>query len=203
MISSLQGIVQELSGDLATVDVRGVGYEVYCTKRLASRMTIGGEIRVTVFTDVQETHIRLFGFEDRGERQVFLLLNKVNGLGPRSCLEIVSQVDKRDLLRAIGAGDINALMRVRGVGKKKAERIVLELKDIVAAFSLERPTLNGSIEVESSSEQYPSHFADAISALEALGFNKRDAEKAVQQAAAQGAIATDSGVLVREALRFV
>ena len=204
MFSSLSGKVEEIASDTITLDVHGAGYEVICSRRLLDRLSEGSEVKIPVHTDVQETSIRIFGFEDRGERQVFRLLNKVNGLGPRSAIDIVSQVDKRDLLRAIGAGDVNALMRVKGIGKKKAERIVVELKDLVVAFSMERPGLSSEVSKEIAPSPLSSGISDAVAALEALGFTRRDAERAVEQAAAaQGSTAVESGVLVREALRFV
>jgi Holliday junction DNA helicase RuvA len=205
MISRLKGTVADVDGEVAVIDVGGVGYEVHCSSALLSMLNIGNEVTVTVYTDVKEDSIRLFGFESPAERHVFLLLNRVSGMGPRSSLDVVSNVAIRDLLRAIGSGDVRSLMSIKGVGKKKAERIVVELKDLVATMAGERSSnLRSMVSVERSPHGAPGGLAgDAVSALEVLGFPRRDAEAAVGKAL-EGAPAYDAvGDLVREALRFV
>lgn len=205
MISRLRGEVVEIDGDSILIDVHGVGYEISCTSSLIGRLSIGAQAVVSVYTDVREDAIRLFGFESTAERHVFLLLNKVSGMGPRSSLDVVSNVAIRDLLRAIGSGDVRSLMAIKGVGKKKAERIVVELKDLVASMAGERAgSLRTMISVESvPSANMPQRSADAVSALEVLGFTRRDAESAVERALKDGSVTGEVGELVREALRFV
>jgi Holliday junction DNA helicase RuvA len=155
---------------------------------------------------VREDAIRLFGFLSSAERQMFLLLNKVSGMGPRSSLDVVSNVPIRDLLRAIGSGDVQSLMAIKGVGKKKAERIVVELKDLVVSMVDERAaSLRGAQpdqeETRPGTPRSISH--DAVAALEVLGFTRRDAEVAVSKAIDGGWGDGEVGDLVREALRFV
>ena len=205
MISRLNGEVVEVERDCVVVDVQGVGYEVVCTSVLLSRLTIGGKATLTVYTDVRENALRLFGFDSVAERHVFLLLNRVSGMGPRSSLDVVSNVAIRDLLRAIGSGDIKSLMSIKGVGKKKAERIVVELKDLVANRAGERAdSLRSAVTVERGPvERAHGMSVDAVSALEVLGFGKKDAESAVGQAIASKGAFEAVGDLVREALRFV
>lgn len=208
MISRLQGEVVEIDGDSIVLDVNGVGYEVACTAALISRASLGARVTFSVYTDVREDAIRLFGFDSVAERHIFLLLNRVSGMGPRSSLDVVSNVAIRDLLRAIGSGDVRALMSIKGVGKKKAERIVVELRDLVANMAGERAdSLRAMVSVERSDETKESDLSsDAVSALEVLGFAKRDAESAVSQALqGRGAVGDvgDVGELIREALRFV
>lgn len=204
MIGSLEGRIEEIVGDTVTINVNGVGYEVTCSRKLFSRLDMGQASRFLVYTDVREDQIRLFGFDDRPERQIFLLLNKVNGVGPRLALDILSQVDKRDLLRAIGAGDLQTLTAVKGVGRKRAERMVVELKDIVTTFSADLPAgLSSKVEMESIQSEIGSEGRDAAAALEVLGFSRKDAEKAVKEALSSIKGEINSGDLVREALRFV
>lgn len=206
MISRLRGSVVEIDGDTIVLDVNGVGYSVTCTSSLSSRLQMGSNETLCVYTDVREDAIRLFGFDSTAERHMFLLLNKVSGMGPRSAIDVISNVNIRDLLRAIGSGDVHSLMSIKGVGKKKAERIVVELRDLVVSMAGERSTsLRSLISVEGSVAK-PQNTAsgDAIAALEVLGFNRKDAESAVAKAlesgwSEQGA----AGDLVREALRFV
>lgn len=205
MISRLHGEVVEIDGDSIVLDVNGVGYEAACTSALLSRLSLGSRAIVSVYTDVREDAIRLFGFDSAAERHIFLLLNRVSGMGPRSSLDVVSNVAIRDLLRAIGSGDVRALMSIKGVGKKKAERIVVELKDLVAAMAGERAdSLRSMVAVERASATSPSSVSsDAVSALEVLGFARRDAESAVAQAVqGQGGVG-EVGDLIREALRYV
>ncbi len=205
MISRLHGEVVEIDGDSIVLDVGGVGYEVACTTALLSRVSLGTRVTFSVYTDVREDAIRLFGFDSVAERHIFLLLNRVSGMGPRSSLDVVSNVAIRDLLRAIGSGDVRGLMAIKGVGKKKAERIVVELRDLVANMAGERAdSLRAMVSVERSAEAPGAVLSsDAVSALEVLGFAKRDAESAVAQALQGGGSVGDVGELIREALRYV
>jgi Holliday junction DNA helicase RuvA len=170
-----------------------------------SRLEVGAEAIVSIYTDVREDAIRLFGFDSQAERHMFLLLNRVSGMGPRSSLDVVSNVAIRDLLRAIGSGDVHALMSIKGVGKKKAERIVVELRDLVASTAGERSsTLRSMLTVERGGTAQPQPLSsDAVSALEVLGFARRDAEAAVSKAVEEKGAFGAVGDLVREALRFV
>jgi len=205
MISRLHGEVVEIDGDNIVVDVNGVGYEVACTTALLSRLSLATRVTFSVYTDVREDAIRLFGFDSVAERHIFLLLNRVSGIGPRSSLDVVSNVAIRDLLRAIGSGDVHALMSIKGVGKKKAERIVVELRDLVANMAGERAdSLRAMVSVERSAETPAAAVSsDAVAALEVLGFPRRDAESAVSQALQGGGSVGDVSELVREALRYV
>ena len=205
MISRLHGEVVEIDGDSIVLDVNGVGYDLACTTALLSRLSLGTRATFSVYTDVREDAIRLFGFDSVAERHIFLLLNRVSGMGPRSSLDVVSNVAIRDLLRAIGSGDVRALMSIKGVGKKKAERIVVELRDLVANMAGERAdSLRAMVSVERSSEAPGAVLSsDAVSALEVLGFAKRDAESAVAQALQGRGTVGDVGELIREALRYV
>lgn len=205
MISRLSGEVVEIDGECIILDVGGVGYQVACTSQALSQLSVGGRAILSVYTDVREDAIRLFGFGSAAERQMFLLLNRVSGMGPRSSLDVLSNVAIRDLLRAIGSGDVRALMSIKGVGKKKAERIVVELKDLVASMAGERSTaLRSMVTVESESMPTPKSLSkDAVSALEVLGFGRKDAESAVAQAMQSVADSADVGDVVREALRHV
>jgi Holliday junction DNA helicase RuvA len=205
MISRLRGTIAEIEGDTVVVDVQGVGYAITCTSALLQTLESGSEHTISVYTDVREDAIRLFGFESAAERQMFLLLNKVSGMGPRSALDVLSNVSIRELLRAIGAGDIQGLMKIKGVGRKKAERIVVELKDLVGTMADERASVvrvGAGVDVLSGVAVKPAS-SDAVAALEVLGFPRRDAEIAVTKATESGWGRGDVGDLVREALRFV
>lgn len=199
MISSLQGITDEIVGQVATVNVHGIGYEVFCSARLIEQLGPGAESRMVIYTDVGQDHIRLYGFVDQLEKQTFLLLLRVKGVGPRSAADIVSRIDCRELLRIVSAGDIDKLQTVRGIGKKTSERIVVELKDRVGDFVAERHS-----PLASQVEREVGPVEEAVQALQALGFIRKDAERAVEAAQqGSGAGALDAGRLVKDALRFV
>jgi Holliday junction DNA helicase RuvA len=128
-------------------------------------------------------------------------------MGPRSSVDVLSNVPIRDLLRAIGSGDVRALMSIKGVGKKKAERIVVELKDLVANMAGERrAALRSMVTVESTESGLSAGTnlsGDAVAALEVLGFGRKDAESAVTQAMQSIPSLAEVGDIVREALRHV
>ena len=198
MISSLHGTVEDISLDVATISVNGVGYEVFCTAACAASIEVGSSARIVVYTDVKEDSIRLYGFSDRTERQVFLLLIKVTGVGSRSAVDILSRIDKLELLRIIGAGDTARLQQVKGVGRKTAERIVVELKDKVSEFAEAAAGVRREGTMEAAGA-----LQDALAALVALGFPRRDAERAL--GGAQGSLrdSMSAGDIVREALRHI
>jgi Holliday junction DNA helicase RuvA len=204
MIGRLRGQVIEVDGERVLLDVHGVGYDVVCTSALSARLEVGAEVHFSVHTDVREDAIRLFGFDSPVERQIFLLLNRVSGMGPRSSLDVVSNVAIRDLLHAIGSGNVQALMSIKGVGKKKAERIVVELRDLVANVATERSSAGRDAAVVGGAGMTGSRLAaDAAAALEVLGFTRRDAEAAVAKGMESLGSGKDVGDLVREALKFV
>lgn len=198
MIASLHGVVESLSANVLTLNVQGVGYEVHCTTRCANTMVVGSKVSLVIYTDVKEDSIKLYGFEDSLEKQVFRLLTRVKGLGAKSACEVLSKVEKRELLRLIASGDSTRLQSVKGIGKKTSERIILELKDKVAEYAMD------SVEVAVGELAKSEPVDDALQALQALGFSRKDAEAAVKKAG-EGAdmSALRSGEIVREALRFV
>lgn len=198
MIANLSGKVLSLRGVFAIIDAQGVGYEVRCTQACLATLNQGSNCQVVVFTEVREDAINLYGFADQAEKEVFLLLLKVKGVGARSASEILSNVDKQQLLRAIGSGDVHTLQTVKGVGKKTAERIVVELRDKVADYVNDVIGLGNRIERIGSDS-----VNDALDALVALGFQRRQAETALGRVVAGGAKQLSSGELVREALRCI
>ena len=205
MINRLRGTVVEIEGDTAVLDVQGVGYAVSCTSSLLGSLSMEEEACIVTHTDVKEDSIRIFGFESKSERQLFRLLIRVSGMGPRSAVDVLSNVPARDLLRAIGLGDVQALMKIKGVGKKKAERIVVELKDLVTSFFDEQKAegVLFNSQWEGREQIATVTHGDAVVTLEVLGFSHRDAEAAVGRAISSIPATGDVGEIVREALKFV
>ncbi len=201
MISRLRGVlVERVSNGALIVDCQGVGYEVLPTRRLSEQVEVGAACTVVVFTDVKEDSIKLFGFANNAEREVFNLLLRVSGIGTKTAREIVSSMEPQVLLRAIGQRDIALIQSIRGIGRKSAERIVLELRELVAEFiagEADSLTPIGSSDRRTITD-------DATEALVALGFGRGDSERAVKHAfGALGSAEHDSGKLVAAALQYV
>ncbi|HWK40423.1 MAG TPA: Holliday junction branch migration protein RuvA [Croceibacterium sp.] len=197
MIAKLTGRLDEAGADWAVIDVRGVGYLVHCSSKTLSALGIAGD-DCTVFTDLQvsENDMRLLGFADAAERDWFRLLTTVQGVGSKVALAILSALTVDDLRNACAAGDAAQVARAQGVGPKLAGRIVNELKDKAGAL----PGGSGGASIAAVS-QAGSASADAVSALQNLGFKPAIAASAV--AHAQAELGEDAGLndLVRVALK--
>jgi Holliday junction DNA helicase RuvA len=200
MISHLCGKVLEIYGNQITLDVAGVGYEVFASKALVSSANLGEEIKAVIATEVRQDQIRLYGFIDRLEKQVYLLLQNVKGIGPKSASEIISNVDKIELLRLIATSNNTALQSLKGVGKKTAERLITELHDKVGEYAIGEQSYNPSRLDKAAASQAID--LEAILALQALGFQRRLAEQAVAKAKVDSPSSSTSD-LVKKALRYV
>lgn len=196
MIAKLKGLLDETGADWAVIDVAGVGYLVHCSARTLAALGEAGEA-VTVFTDLQvsENDLRLLGFAESAERDWFRLLTQVQGVGSKVALAILSALTTGELRDACAAGDAAQVARANGVGPKLAGRIVNELRDKAGAL----PGGGGVAAVAVSPAGSAS--ADAVSALQNLGFKPAVAASAV--AHAQGELGVDAGLdqLVRLALK--
>lgn len=198
MISYLKGTVHAISGMQVTLDVQGVGYDVLCTANCVNSLDMGASAALVVVTEMRESSIALYGFANPREKEVFVLLTKVKGVGARSALDILSCMDSHDLLRCIGASDVQRLQTIKGIGKKTAERIVVELRDQVAEY------VNGQVRsalVIDCVSTAPVH--EAQEALVALGFARRDAERALAKIDGSVLAAKDSGEIVKVALQYI
>ena len=129
MIALLRGTVAQRDADTAIVDVNGVGYLVHTPVSVARELMVGEEAVLHISTAVREDAITLYGFVSPEDRATFQMLREVNGVGPRTALGILSQMDRAALHSAIGNEEIAKLTKLKGLGKKTAERLVLELKN--------------------------------------------------------------------------
>jgi Holliday junction DNA helicase RuvA len=197
MIAKLTGRLDESGADWAVIDVQGVGYLVHCSSKTLAALGIAGD-EVTVFTDLQvsENDMRLLGFAGAGERDWFRLLTTVQGVGSKVALAILSALSTEELQRACAAGDAAQVARAQGVGPKLAGRIVNELKDKAGALP------GGPAGVSLASVSQPgSASADAVSALQNLGFKPAVAASAVAHAQAELGDGVGLNELVRVALK--
>lgn len=170
MIASLTGKIQHIGSDRCVVDVNGVGYEVFLSTEGLSRLPEkGGEVFLHIHTNVREDAFVLFGFNTRAEKEMFLTLKTVSGIGPKLSLAILSGMQVDALCQAISMEDVKSLTTISGVGKKTAERICMELKDKVGSLqstiSEVAPPSAGTAAISGGNA-----VMDALSALVNLGY---------------------------------
>lgn len=181
MIAKLKGLLDSLRDDGAIIDVGGVGYLIFASSRTLGQLgEVGNAVSVHVETHVREDHIHLFGFASEAERRCFQLLQTVQGVGAKAALSILSALAPDEVMRSVAAQDRAMLTRADGVGPKLAARIVNELKDKAAGWSLGAalsPAKAGSAAAEAAPVN--GHAEDAISALVNLGYGRSDAYGAV------------------------
>lgn len=183
MIAHLRGRLLSLTPDLAVLDVGGVGYALSLplpTYYELQRLPPGAEVSLFVHTHVREDALALYGFWSERERQLFERLITVSGVGPRLARAILSGLPPEELLRALAAGDVARLSKTPGVGKKTAERLVLELKEKAAALAA-APAAAATPEPDDE---------DLLVALVNLGYRRPDAERALTEARRAAAGAT-------------
>ncbi|MDG1937399.1 MAG: Holliday junction branch migration protein RuvA [Pseudomonadales bacterium] len=181
MISFLSGILVEKTAPFLVIDVNGVGYEVQASLTTFSVLPKTGEaVRLLTHFVVREDAQLLYGFADAAERQLFRTLIKVNGVGPKLALAILSGMDAASFSRCVLAGDVVALTRLPGVGKKTAERLIVEMKDRLREWHLETPSLlNEAGDDHSGGVSQSVMLAEAENALIALGYKPVEASKAL------------------------
>lgn len=175
MIAFLRGRVADKQPNKVIVDIQGVGYEVNVP--LSTYYEIGdegAEIALRIYTHVREDALQLYGFLSDLERQLFERLIGISGIGPKLAIAVLSGMDPRDLVAAVQRGDVARLTGIPGVGKKTAERIVLELKDRLAQMAI--AVVSETDEIASGPDRVR---ADLLSALQNLGYHRPQAEKAI------------------------
>ncbi|WP_219412537.1 Holliday junction branch migration protein RuvA [Pseudonocardia nigra] len=192
MISSVRGEVLEIGLDHAVVEVGGVGLAVQATPATLAGLRRGEQGRLATALVVREESLTLFGFADADERELFGLLQTVSGIGPRIALATLAVLDPDALRRALVDGDVTALTRVPGIGRKGAERLVLELRDKVVAPAAAPALLPAAANGNPRRDQ-------VVEALLGLGFTAKPAEQAVDAALGSDADA-DASTLLRSAL---
>ncbi|MFC4234669.1 Holliday junction branch migration protein RuvA [Thalassospira xianhensis] len=228
MIAKLRGIVDFIGEDSVIIDVNGVGYLVFASRRTLTMLPPkGGEAGLMIETHVREDHIHLYGFADNAEKQWFALLTTVQGVGAKVALALLSVLSPTDLLRAIAAQDTTALCRAPGIGPKVATRVVGELKDKASRLNLgpvAAPVAPAASPAATSSKKSAKSakpvsdvsidtadavpvvddgavLADAVSALVNLGYGRSEAFGAVGKAAQQAGDDKTLDTLIRLGLK--
>lgn len=193
MIGFLRGVLMRKSPQEILLDVSGVGYRVLVPVSTFCRLGEGGaQAQLLIHTHVREDQLVLYGFASSAELELFEKLIGVSGVGPKVALGVLSGIEAEELVHAIRANDLVRLTRVPGVGKKTAERVILELKDRLASFKTTTP----------AHQPQATQRADLLSALANLGYSSAEADRAAEQVLRAQPEAS-LGELLREALRVI
>lgn len=198
MIAALKGLVLEKNPGDVTIDVNGVGYRVGASLLTLARLPeVGQPIFMRIRTVVREDAFDLYGFATRSEEELFLLLTSVSHVGPKLALMVLSGLELEDLQAAIAKGDVARLTKIHGVGKKTAERLVLELKEKVKLLAIDGAApIAGKKPAKAASPT-----SDLVSALVNLGYKEAQAEQAAQLAEERNGAEAPFEVLFRESLK--
>jgi Holliday junction DNA helicase RuvA len=207
MIAKLRGIIDTIADDFCIIDVNGVGYLVAASSKTLSKLSIGSEATLLTEMVVREDSLSLFGFADAWEKEWFNTLTKVQGVGAKVCLSILSVLTPTQLAQAIGAQDKTSFCRASGVGPKLAARIVTELKDKIVTI----PVNSNKTDVLDETTEMPKNVSgtdvadytkseDVLSALVNLGYQRLEAYRVVSKVMAENADA-NVPTLIRLALK--
>ncbi|MCM1542934.1 MAG: Holliday junction branch migration protein RuvA [Blautia sp.] len=199
MIAYVNGIIDEITGDNAVIDVGGIGYNVRISSDTASRLPgVGEPVKLYTYTSVREDAFVLYGFLTRSDLEIFKKLITVNGIGPKGGLSILSVMDADDLRFAIMSGDSKAISRAPGIGAKTAQRVILDLKDKIeiddAMIHKEIGSYGANpLAADSAQKQ------EAVAALVSLGYGQAESLKAVNSI--ESIEEMDSGAILKAALK--
>lgn len=200
MITFLRGRLVDALPTLVVVEVHGIGYEVMVPMSTSDRLpAVGTEVHLLTHLAVREDAHVLYGFLTAAERDLFrMLINTVSGIGPKIALSVLSGLSINAFRAAVAAADVKALSAVNGVGRKTAERIVVELKDKLGGFAVAPPGVAG---MPKSDGGLDAKTSDAVAALMALGIRPADAQEAVRASLAMLGPDATSEQLIRASLR--
>lgn len=188
MIGYLSGTIISSNEKAIILDVQGVGYKVFVSPHIIQQGVIGTTLSLWIYTAVREDTLDLFGFESQSIQELFELLINVSGIGPKSALGILGIADIGSLVHAIKNENVSYLTQVSGIGKKTAEKIVLELKDKIEHLALSQSYVEAD------------HITDVVDALLAMGYNERVIREAIRLINIDDA---DTSRIIREALQVI
>ena len=197
MISYIRGELVAFEKEKAIIDVGGVGYGIFMPEQSMGQLPpIGNEVKLHTYLNVREDAMHLFGFLTREDLEIFKLVIGVSGIGPKGGLNILSTLPAESLRFAVLAGDVKAICSAPGIGKKTAEKLILELKDKLDIEDL----LSSSEQPSSVVPSNPTNETqtEAVQALTALGYGSTESLKAIRQVYSDGASVED---ILREALK--
>ena len=199
MIAYLKGRVIEIGAETLVLEVGGVGYELYCSAQVFSKARFGAEMEIYVSMHVKEDGITLFGFDSPKEKQLFARLTSVSGVGPKSAMGIFTSMTADEAAEAIMLADVKKLSKAKGMGKKTAEKIVLELHGKISAAEVMSKSGDFSVAMPGGGEKLSETDEEAVSAVQNLGFTRNESLQAVKRAKESGA--ADLEDIIRRALQ--
>ena len=189
MIAYLKGRVLTTTAETVILDVNGVGYEAYCSGGAFRKIVVGEIAELYTYLQVKEDGVTLFGFASPKEKELFLKLISVSGVGPKMGIGILAAMSADDFAQAVATADVKRLSAVKGLGKKTAEKIVLELHGKISAAEV--MSAGGSLAIETASAPTAAKLSAleevAVSALLGLGFTSSESTQAVKKARDMGA----------------
>jgi Holliday junction DNA helicase RuvA len=172
MIAHLEGRMVEKNPTEVVIDCHGVGYHVNISLHTFSLLPNTDNVKLYTFLQIKEDAHTLFGFVEKAERELFKLLLSVSGVGASTARTMLSSLEPREIINAVGSGNLGVIQSIKGIGSKTAQRIILDIKDkVLKLYDLEELSVSG----------YNTNKDEALSALEVLGFNKKLAEKAIEK----------------------
>lgn len=188
MIAYLRGKVLTSTDETVILDVNGVGYEVYCTGSVFRKITVGAVTEIFTYLQVKEDGMTLFGFDTPQEKDLFLKLISVSGVGPKLGISILASLSADDFALAIATADVKRLSKVKGLGKKTAEKIVLELHGKISAAEVLGASGDDLMPNSATvTAKLSALDEEAVSALMGLGFTRTESTQAVKKARDLGA----------------
>ncbi|MBO4337547.1 MAG: Holliday junction branch migration protein RuvA [Lachnospiraceae bacterium] len=202
MFGYIKGTLAEIDEGSVTVDVNGIGIQILVGASLIGRMPVmGSEVKIYTYTYVKEDAFSLIGFGSKDELELFKKLITVSGIGPKGGLALLSTLDPSEIRFAIYSADTKTISKVPGIGKKTAERLILELKDKI---SLDMPSGAEGIELmrpDMDQEDMMNNQKDAVEALVALGYSPTEAARAVRECRPDESMSADD--ILKSSLRYL
>jgi Holliday junction DNA helicase RuvA len=190
MISSISGVVTDIDAKFAVVETAsGVGYQVFVSAKTAASLTAGASAKLFTQLVVKEDLVALYGFTGKAEREIFTLVQKVSGVGPKMAIALFDYMNADEFYGAVQSGDHTAFQAVSGIGPKLAQKIILELK--------------GQVDLTEVGEPQSSAAQQAVEGLNNLGWKRAEAAAAVNKVLKDGADAGDTAALLKGALKLL
>lgn len=194
MYSFIKGNLVSCSPDIAVVENNGIGYEINISESTYARICGSKEVKIYTYLNVKEDGIALFGFYSQNEKDLFMQLTSISGVGPKTALQVLSAGDVTSLAVAIASGDVAFLSKIKGIGKKTAERIVLELRSSMVSIDVVGDSIKTPV-----SKAEKNVMDEAVMALVSLGLSKTECVKAVSRVEEYKSLED----LIAKALKFI
>lgn len=200
MIAYIRGRVLSVGVETAVVDVNGLGYELYCSGGALNKCIVGEQVELYTYLQVKEDGVSLFGFASLKEKEVFLKVLSVQGVGPKLGISVLTGLSVEDFTKAVLTADVKRLSAVKGLGKKTAEKIVLELHGEISAMEIMNASGDTAVPTAiQTAISLSSEDEEAVDALMGLGFTKNESVQAVKRAKDAGAKSVEE--IIRRALQ--